>query len=157
METNLNGSGEETGVKWIKGQSGEAYLCPVAILEYLDASGIRAEVLVVDNGAPEPQQPGDELFAEPRAIAAGLSGDNASITVTDINGDGRMDLFVAGASSAEGRYNSLFIANGDGNYSPDDAHPLAGIDRVNAALWGDIDNDGIPEIVACHRDGRHLR
>ena len=61
--------------------------------------GRKAEVLVVDNGAPEPQQPGDELFAEPRAIAVGLSGDNASITVADINGDGSLDVLTTTVES----------------------------------------------------------
>lgn len=36
MTSDLDGYGGEPDVRWVKTQSGENYLCPVAILEFID-------------------------------------------------------------------------------------------------------------------------
>lgn len=36
MEAELNGFDEKVDAKWVKTESGEIYLCPVAILDFID-------------------------------------------------------------------------------------------------------------------------
>ncbi len=104
-----------------------------------------------------------------------------SITCCDINHDGMQDLFVCGAvrrSPDPSRHDNAPIDQADGEapdladdrgqpndrysnvvlmatgtaYRIEKNHPLADIDRVNAAVWGDIDNDGRTDVYLC-RDG----
>ena len=112
--------------------------------------GRKADVVTVSNPSAALTMPGGALFGEPVKIASILTARiNAHITVADINGDGLTDIFIAGASSSTGAHNSVLIATKDGTYQSDGNHPLAAIDNINAALWGDIDNDGLPDVFLC--------
>lgn len=80
----------------------------------------------------------------------------ASITVGDIDDDGDPDLFIAGALAVDdGAANALYLA-ADGGYTLDREHPLAGVTAVNAALWGDFDNDGRTDVYLCRRGPNQL-
>jgi hypothetical protein len=77
----------------------------------------------------------------------------ASITTADIDGDGQIDLFVAGAIDDRGAArNAVFLNRGAAGFELDTANPLAAVPGVNAALWGDYDNDGLTDVYLC-RDG----
>ena len=79
---------------------------------------------------------------------------DTSITSCDINMDGEIDLFVAnGLRINDQLRNAILLADGD-SYSLTIDHPLAAPDEVNAALWGDFDNDGFTDVYFC-RDGRN--
>jgi tetratricopeptide (TPR) repeat protein len=80
----------------------------------------------------------------------------ASITACDLNGDERTDLLVAGAlATADGAANAVLLANGAGFELAAD-HPLASVSKVNTALWGDIDNDGLTDVYLCRQGTNQL-
>lgn len=110
---------------------------------------------------PEPTPP----YFEDRAIEIvggspvwreGRGG--ASITVADIDGDGRSDLFIAGGL-ADGRCGVLLAEPTETNawrYRFVADHPLAAVEDVRTALWGDLDNDGNLEAYLCRKGPNRL-
>ena len=97
---------------------------------------------------------------DPRRAAASpaqiVPGDTASIgplAVADVNGDGRLDLFV-GARVVPGAWpvsapSRLYLRAADGRWVLDtvNARTLAALGLVSAALFSDLDGDGRPELV----------
>ncbi len=79
-----------------------------------------------------------------------------SITAVDIDGDSRLDLFIAGAFEAQGRPRNAVLFNREAGFVVDAAHPLATVSDVNAALWGDYDNDGFTDVYLCRRGANQL-
>jgi len=81
----------------------------------------------------------------------------ASITAADIDGDGRIDLFIAGAIDDRGvTKNAVLLNRGSAGFALDLAHPLASVTGVNAALWGDYDNDGLTDVYLCRHGSNEL-
>lgn len=80
------------------------------------------------------------------------------ITFCDINGDHFTDIFVAAAfKNPGGSGNAIYFKNGaKETYSLDIDHPLARVTAVNAALWGDIDADGIVDVYLCRSGANQL-
>lgn len=72
-----------------------------------------------------------------------------SITACDITGNGYLDIFIANVLDEDGVYNAVCINRGDNTFGLDTDHPLARISNVNAALWGDFDNDGLTDVYFC--------
>lgn len=73
------------------------------------------------------------------------------ISISDVNGDGRDDLYV---SQPGGLPNRLFIQNADGTCR--DASAESGTDWLNqahAAVFGDLDNDGDQDLIIGVQDG----
>ena len=135
--------------------------------------GPKAEVVPVDvakAGRVEP--PAGPLFEKPVPLTSdaklswtGLDGSKgASLTACDTNADGRVDiLFLAGAGpQKEGAFNAVFGVRDDNRLDFDSAHPsagvagLAGIANVQAALWGDYDNDGLTDGYFCRKGPNQL-
>ncbi len=79
-------------------------------------------------------------------IAAHVAGLGASVSVTDVNGDGYPDLYFT--NSRFGHHNALYLNHGDGTFR--DVTAEAGVADLNragegvsmGAVWGDFDNDG---------------
>jgi Flp pilus assembly protein TadD len=81
----------------------------------------------------------------------------ASITAADIDGDGSIDLFIAGAIEDRGTVrNAVLINRGADGFQIDLDHALASVPNVNAALWGDYDNDGLLDVYLCRAGGNQL-
>jgi Tfp pilus assembly protein PilF len=82
----------------------------------------------------------------------------SSFTTADMQGDGYPDLFIAGTIEVANEQGETTTGNlvlkgqGDGSFSVDEGSPLMTVDGVNAALWGDYDNDGLLDVYLC-RDG----
>ena len=106
--------------------------------------------------------PDGALFNEPGAAAPDVTWPGAdplrpppSLTVCDLDQDGAVDLFIAGSGGPEGLHNAVLLARAGGFELVAD-HPLAGVADVTAALWGDIDNDGLTDVYLCRRGPNEL-
>lgn len=80
--------------------------------------------------------------------------ERASITAADIDGDGSIDLFIAGGAAGPGR-NAVLLRRGE-RFQVAQQHPLAMIADVNAVLWGDFDNNGLTDAYLLRRGGNQL-
>ena len=117
----------------------------------LPAGGVAA---VVESGAAALRPASTQVGGLP-AIAAGAT---PSITVTDADADGRMDLFIAGTGDANSP-NLLLLgiepgASGDPGFRAMPDHPLAKVAGVRFALWGDVDNDGLVDVFLAGEAGQ---
>jgi hypothetical protein len=74
-------------------------------------------------------------FLEPRNFG---SGSGQAIAVADLNGDGAMDVVVAGPASV-----TVFLGNGHGSFT---AEPPIGL-AASAVAATDLNGDGIPDLA----------
>ncbi len=131
--------------------------------------GPKGEARVINRARPAPvPAPKGPVFSDvQRLLGAGTlpqrpwpAGRPASITPVDIQGDGRLDLYIAGASPGDGVHNLVLLRQtgetGTNAFTSDLTHPLARVSEVNAALWGDFDNDGRTDVYLCRRGTNQL-
>ena len=123
--------------------------------------GPKCEAVTVGQPVPtQPAFPGGPLFGEPEQllIFSDRKPDQpergASLTTADVNGDGHQDLFVAGGS--EGAANTLLLGDERGGFRLVAEHPLLHLPGVNAALWGDYDNDGLVDVYLLRKGPNQL-
>jgi hypothetical protein len=121
-----------------------------------------------DGERTKPPAPTRPMFAEPVPLpienttgyrwntAADGSSDLPSVTVCDINGDGKLDLFIARGIVVDGEVRNAVLLNRGEKFFVDLKHPLARVTDVNAALWGDFDNDGLTDVYFCRRGANQL-
>jgi len=126
--------------------------------------GRMAEVAVIGSvpteGSPKPD---GLIFESVSPIASGAfdlktmgAARVPNTTACDLNGDGGLDLFVAGAKvEAAVGSNMVLLASDTGHVVAAD-HPLARVGNVNTALWGDVDNDGLNDVYLCRRGPNQL-
>ncbi|HXI31356.1 MAG TPA: tetratricopeptide repeat protein, partial [Vicinamibacterales bacterium] len=127
--------------------------------------GPLAEAFAIDQPAPRSpaQRPAGPVFEMTRLPIAATAppvvwrrftaAHPPSITAADIDGDGALDLFIAGAIDAGGApHNAVLLNRGAAGFEVAASHPLAAVPGVTAALWGDYDNDGLTDVYLC-RDG----
>ncbi len=121
----------------------------------------KPDMVVANNCAPSPNcgggvaavflGNGDGTFRKPVLYNSG-GYEARSITLADVNGDGKLDLIVtncAGASSNCGGVNgavSVLLGNGDGTFRPAVSYSSGGVGAVSAAV-GDMNGDGKLDLV----------
>jgi hypothetical protein len=120
--------------------------------------GPLSEAITVDLPPAQPAAaPAGARFLPPVPLIADAAitwrrgGPARSITVADLDGDDALDVFIADA--VEGRSPNAVIMKRGGQFVLDAAHPLARIAGVRAALWGDLDDDGLVDAVLCRAGG----
>jgi tetratricopeptide (TPR) repeat protein len=90
---------------------------------------------------------GNDAIAEVRRLVRARFG--ATMIVLDYNGDGKPDLFLAGAVLQKGKVRDLLLRNdGDGSFT--DVTAEAGLAEPRPTLGccvGDVDNDGRPDLL----------
>ena len=96
--------------------------------------------------SPKPEGP---LFGEPSRIAD-WNAEPATVSAVDIDHDGDQDFMVTAGDAPR-----VFLGDGAGSFVAAPNHPLAAANGARAALWGDIDDDGLVDVVLCADDGAH--
>ncbi len=133
--------------------------------------GRKAEVLAIDQPGIKPEKkPPGPLFYAVKTIAENVEIPwwsfvkdetlmRPGITICDINSDKYPDIFITGAIKVTGGIgNALLMGNpGDMKYTLDIKHPLTQVTNVNAALWGDLNDDGIVDVYLCRQGPNRFR
>ncbi|NNG13328.1 MAG: VCBS repeat-containing protein, partial [Halobacteria archaeon] len=124
--------------------------------------GPKCEAIPITHTPDRVEPPDGLLFAAARASGVTLVPEDSrptsspNLTVVDINADGHLDLFVAGAGAEPGAANAVLLGQVDGSFVPDPAHALVKVPGVNTALWGDYDNDGHVDVYLCRYGSNQL-
>ncbi|MFK8028932.1 MAG: FG-GAP-like repeat-containing protein [Gammaproteobacteria bacterium] len=106
--------------------------------------GGKANALAVDVSEPEATSlPDGPLFLSPQTVVTFDVPRDRSLTTVDLAGNGLQDIFVA---TPEGP--SQVILAGEDVYQEFD-HVLTRMGSLNAVAWGDVDNDGMTDVVGC--------
>jgi len=130
--------------------------------------GPKSEALAIGVRDTTPQAlPQGPVFADPAPLIEG--GEKytwkthrpdrpVSITACDLDMDGDIDIFIANCLEEGEVRNAVCINDGNegGKFALALNHPLAKVTDVNAALWGDYDNDGLTDVYLCRRGGNQL-
>lgn len=81
----------------------------------------------------------------------------SSMAMTDVDGDGDLDLFVGGRVVAgnypESASSILYINRGGGTYQGRKMEELENLGMVTSAVWSDLDRDGFPELILARELG----
>jgi VCBS repeat-containing protein len=83
------------------------------------------------------------------AVSDPAGADPLSVTVGDLNGDGKPDLVVPNFGSAPSTL-SVLLGNGDGTFQPQVTYPT-GRNPISVAI-GDLNGDGKPDLVVADDD-----
>jgi len=126
--------------------------------------GPKASVVAIGRGqGPAIGPPTGALFEDPTDLAAGeagmtpLANRSANLSAADMDGDGRLDLLAAGVlDPSTGRHNLILQGTAAGGFAVIPNHTLAAVSQVNAALWGDLDNDGLTDVYLCRSGPNQL-
>jgi hypothetical protein len=136
----LKGNGDGTfGAPRYGGVGGHVFY-GIAVAD-IDRDG-RMDVALLDRGGSEVEvflAQGGSTYADP--VATTTDADVSSIAVADLFKNGRVEVITAGGSGAR-----LFVAEPDGALR--DAGALPGIVGGASIAIGDLDGDGMPDIVA---------
>ena len=112
--------------------------------------GPKAHALAASPNTPTPSpKPEGPLFGEPMRIAD-WNADPATVSAADIDHDGDQDLMITAGDAPR-----VFLGDSAGSFAAASDHPLSTAIGARAALWGDIDDDGLVDVVLCADDGAH--
>ena len=89
-------------------------------------------------------------FAQQRLLPQKYSQTGPAITTGDINGDGRIDLYIGGGFNSTGRF---FVQQADGSFQPHEL-PKDGMREETGCLLFDADQDGDRDLLIGYGDMR---
>lgn len=113
--------------------------------------GPKAEALAVTMAeSPPAPLPAGGIFAD-LTVLDSADWRDATVTTADIDGDGRLDLFVASDGAL-----AVLAGSADGTFRRVDDHPLTQATGIRAAIWGDVNDDGQIDVVLCGDHGSRL-
>lgn len=109
--------------------------------------GPKSEALPAARKPAPDAVPQGPIFADPvELLPPSRQRAGAVPSAADIDGDGEVDLYIAGAV--------LLRAGGALQAQP--GHPLAAFTGIEFAAWGDVDNDGLTDVLLCRAQGAPL-
>ena len=108
--------------------------------------GSKAEAINAARSSSRAPAPTGAVFADPVLLRTGPAPASRPVaSAADIDGDGQIDLFLPGGRGARSQ---VLLRRGD-HFEPDPGHPLTVFRDVESAAWGDIDNDGLVDVLLC--------
>ena len=109
--------------------------------------GPKADVLAVARADTDPlERPEGPIFEDP--LTLDIDAASPAVTTVDLDGDGRQEVVLTGDGPP-----MLLRGGADGVLTPVPDNPFADVRGVVAALWGDIDDDGMVDVVFCGAEG----
>jgi hypothetical protein len=97
---------------------------------------------------------GDGTFRSGANTHAGIGG--LQFVATDVNGDGKVDLVMAGQHGINGPVGiGVCLGNGDGTFQTATFYPAGGenTQTIGQAVVGDFNGDGIPDVAVAGSSG----
>lgn len=105
-----------------------------------------AKAVSVKERKPAPMREGT-VFSGPAPFDRG-DWTHAALSVADIDNDGRLDLLVNAPDRTR-----VFLGTAQDSFAAAPSHPLEQSPPARAALWGDVDNDGLLDVTLCGNEG----
>ena len=97
--------------------------------------------------------PAGPLFSSPVVLLKEMPVNTKPVpSAADIDGDGDIDLYVPGGFGHRG----TVLLQKAGKWEVQPEHPLAVPPGIEFAAWGDLDNDGLTDVLLCRADGTSL-
>jgi hypothetical protein len=90
---------------------------------------------------------GDGTFQAARGSQGPGGATITSVNVADINGDGKLDLIVAGSKNSTTSFVATMIGNGDGTFTMQGSTDFSGAHFPSRPIIADVDGDGILDFV----------
>lgn len=152
----LLGNGDGTFKSPVTYQPGGYYPVSVAVAD-LNADG-KPDLAVASNsfannecdGGPVSVLLGNGDGTFQTAVPYYASGcDTSSVTVADVNGDGKLDLVATTTAGFEGYGDGIvevFLGNGDGTFTLDSSNDSGGLSSASGAV-ADVNGDGKPDLL----------
>ncbi|MCY4532997.1 MAG: FG-GAP-like repeat-containing protein [Gammaproteobacteria bacterium] len=110
--------------------------------------GPKAEALsVITAESPAAILPAGPLFAEPQLIDDRING--STVTTADLTGDSILDIVVTTPAGM------VVYFGTESGFTRIDDHPLS-TETADAAMWGDVNDDGSVDVVLCDDQGSRL-
>lgn len=129
----------------------------LAKTEYTKMGPLAEAVAAGRPGAsPSPLPVGPVLLPGEVITPTNFGGERQGMTVTDVQGDGLVDLFITGALKPMGLGNALIFGRDDGELVLQSKNPLTRVADVTAVAWGDFDNDGLLDSYLCRNGANQL-
>ncbi|MFT3957326.1 MAG: FG-GAP-like repeat-containing protein [Piscinibacter sp.] len=113
----------------------------------------RADIVATTGGAPGADvavitQLLDGSFASPTTLSIGSSSRASSVTLGDLNGDGRLDIAVSSGGNSNAQI-AVFLQRADGTLST--LTRLATYDIPGAVRVADVDGNGRADLLVVHQ------